>query len=215
MQSLQDAVDEAAERTGFSGVVRLDRAGETELSAAYGFADRAHGVPNTVETQFATASGTKTLTALAVMSLVERGALTLGTTARSLLGTDLPMIADDVTIEQLLAHRSGIGDYLDEDAGHQMDDYVMPGPVHTLADSNDYQPMLDGHRQSFDPYARFAYNNAGFVGWPSSPNGPPGLRSSTWCSSGSAARPPRHRLSAVRSAARTDRAQLPRRRWRP
>ena len=83
MQSLQDAVDEAAERTGFSGVVRLDRAGEAELSAAYGFADRAHGVPNTVETQFATASGTKTLTALAVMSLVERGTLTLGTTARS------------------------------------------------------------------------------------------------------------------------------------
>ena len=31
MQSLQDAVDEAAERTGFSGVVRVDRAGETEL----------------------------------------------------------------------------------------------------------------------------------------------------------------------------------------
>ena len=31
MQSLQDAVDEAAERTGFSGVVRVDRSGETEL----------------------------------------------------------------------------------------------------------------------------------------------------------------------------------------
>ena len=59
MQSLLDAVDEVAERTGFSGVVRVDRAGETELSAAYGFADRAHGVLNTVATQFATASGTK------------------------------------------------------------------------------------------------------------------------------------------------------------
>jgi hypothetical protein len=50
MPSLRQAVDDAAERTGFSGVVRLDRSGETELSAAYGFADRAHGVPNTVET---------------------------------------------------------------------------------------------------------------------------------------------------------------------
>lgn len=49
MQALQDAVDEAAERTGFSGVVRLDRSGGTELAAAYGFADRAHGVLNTVE----------------------------------------------------------------------------------------------------------------------------------------------------------------------
>ncbi len=110
--SLADEVDAAAEHIGFAGVVRVDRAGETELSAAYGLADRAHGVANTLETQFATASGTKGLTALAVMSLVEEGVLGLGTTARSLLGDDLPLIAGDVTIEHLLAHRSGIGDYL-------------------------------------------------------------------------------------------------------
>ena len=41
--------------------------------------------------------------------------LQLSTTARSVLGDDLPLIADDVTVEHLLAHRSGIGDYLDED----------------------------------------------------------------------------------------------------
>ena len=91
MQPIREAVDQAAERTGFSGVVRLDRSGETEFAAAYGLADRAHGLPNTVETLFATASGTKGLTALAVMSLVEQGTLGLGTTARSLLGDDLPL----------------------------------------------------------------------------------------------------------------------------
>src|SRR5687768_13596921 len=116
MQSLQDAVDRAAEHTAFSGVVRVDHSRGMEFCAAYGLADRAHEVPNTVETLFAIASGSKSLTALAVMSLVERGTLELGTTARSLLGDDLPLIADDVTIEHLLAHRSGIGDYLDEDA---------------------------------------------------------------------------------------------------
>jgi CubicO group peptidase (beta-lactamase class C family) len=56
-------VDTTAARTGFSGVVRVDRSGETELSAAYGFADRAHRVPNTVETPFAIASGSKGFTA--------------------------------------------------------------------------------------------------------------------------------------------------------
>ena len=116
MQALRDAVDAAAERTGFSGVVRVDRSGQTELCAPFGFADRAHRVPNTTETQFAVASGSKGLTALAVMSLVERGMLGLGTTVRTLLGADLPLIADDVTVEHLLAHRSGIGDHLDEDA---------------------------------------------------------------------------------------------------
>lgn len=163
MQPLQDAVDEAAERTGFSGVVRLDRLGETELSKAYGLADRAHEVPNTVETLFAIASGSKTLTALAVMSLVERGTLELGTSARSLLGNDLPLIADDVTIEHLLAHRSGIGDYLDEDAINDIRDYVMPVPVRELATTEQFLRVLDGHETVFPAGERFAYNNGGYV----------------------------------------------------
>jgi CubicO group peptidase (beta-lactamase class C family) len=163
VQSLQDAVATAAEQSGFSGVVRVDRAGGLELSAAYGFADRAHEVPNTVETMFATASGAKTLTALAVMSLVERGTLDLGTTARSLLGDDLPLIAHDVTIEHLLAHRSGIGDYLDEDAVDDVRDYVLTVPVHELATTEQYLPALDGHDTVFPTGERFAYNNAGYV----------------------------------------------------
>ena len=75
------------------------------LAKAYGMADRGHGIPNTVDTRFAIASGTKGLTALAVMSLVEDGTLELATPARSLLGDDLPLIDDDVTVEHLLAHR--------------------------------------------------------------------------------------------------------------
>jgi len=163
MQVLRDAVDREAQRTGFSGVVRLDRSGETEFAAAYGFADRGHGVRNTVETLFATASGTKGLTALAVMSLVERGTLELGTTARSLLGTDLPLIADEVTIEQLLAHRSGIGDYVDETAVDDISDYVLSVPVHELATTEQFLPVLDGHESVSAAGERFAYNNGGYV----------------------------------------------------
>ena len=163
MQSLQDAVDREARHTGFSGVVRLDRSGKTEFAVAYGHADRAHAVPNTVETLFATASGSKGLTALAVMRLVEHGTLELGTTARSLLGADLPLIADDVTIEHLLAHRSGIGDYLDESALGDITDDVMPVPVHELATTEQFLPALDGRETVFAAGQRFAYNNGGYV----------------------------------------------------
>jgi CubicO group peptidase (beta-lactamase class C family) len=163
MRSLKDVVEEAANGSGFSGVVRVDRASETLLSAAYGFADRAHRIPNTVETQFATASGTKTLTALAVMALVERGTLALDTTARSLLGDDLPLVADDVTVEHLLAHRSGIGDYFDEDAVTDITDHVMPVPVHELATTEQYLTVLDGHETRFPAGERFSYNNGGYV----------------------------------------------------
>jgi CubicO group peptidase (beta-lactamase class C family) len=163
VQSLQHALDAAAERTGFCGVVHVDRSGEIELRAAYGFADRAHRAPNKVETQFAIASGSKGFTALAVMSLVERATLELSTPARSLLGEDLPLIADDVTVEHLLAHRSGIGDYLDEDAIGDVNDYVMTVPVHELVTTGQFLPMLAGHDTRFPAGARFAYNNGGYV----------------------------------------------------
>jgi CubicO group peptidase (beta-lactamase class C family) len=148
---------------GFSGVVRIDRAGEVQLAVAHGFAHRSLAVANTLDTQFAIASGAKGLTALAVMSLVEDGTLALSTTARSLLGRDLPLIGDDVTVEHLLAHRSGIGDYLDENAGYEVDGYAMPVPVQQLATTEDFLAVLDGYETQFPPGERFAYNNGGYV----------------------------------------------------
>ena len=68
MQSLQDAVDGVAERTGFSGVVRVDRAGRTELATAYGLADRGHD-RRRLE--------------------VDERAVTLGLTEHEVLGTDV------------------------------------------------------------------------------------------------------------------------------
>ena len=163
MQSLRAAVDQEAERRRFSGVVRLERAGDVELCAAYGYADRAHGIANTVETLFATASGSKGLTALAVLGLVERGTLTLETPARSLLGDDLPLIGADVTVEHLLAHRSGIGDYLDEDGDGDITDRVLRVPVSELAATEEFLTVLDGHPRVFRAGERFAYNDAGYV----------------------------------------------------
>jgi CubicO group peptidase (beta-lactamase class C family) len=161
--SLPDAVDAVAEETGFAGVVAVDRGDTTEFARAYGYAHRAYRVPNTVDTRFAIASGSKGLTALAVVSLIEQGALRLSTTARSVLGRDLPLIADDVTVEQLLAHRSGIGDYLDEEAGHDITDYVLTVPVHELATTEQFLAVLDGYPAAFPPGERFCYCNGGYV----------------------------------------------------
>jgi CubicO group peptidase (beta-lactamase class C family) len=161
---LAGAVDELARQEDFSGVVRVERAGAVELDAAYGWAHRGWRIANTPETRFALASGNKGFTALVVMSLVEEGTLSLTTTARSLLGDDLPLIDDRVTVEHLLGHRSGIGDYLDETAEHSdVNDYVMPVPVHQLVATEDFLVVLDGHATSFPPGDRFAYNNGGYM----------------------------------------------------
>jgi CubicO group peptidase (beta-lactamase class C family) len=158
-----DDLDRVAAETAFSGIVRVDRGEELVIEKAYGFADRANEIRNEPDTRFAIASGVKGMTALTVVSLIEDGHLALATTARSLLGDDLPLVADDVTIEYLLAHRSGIGDYLDEDAGGEITDYVLAVPVHELATTEDFLAVLDGYPTKFTAGTDFSYCNGGYV----------------------------------------------------
>jgi CubicO group peptidase (beta-lactamase class C family) len=158
-----ELVDPVAGQNGFAGVVSVHRGGETEFARAYGLADRARQIPNTTGTRFAIASGTKGLTALAVVSLINDNALAMSTTARSVLGADLPLIGDDVTIEHLLAHRSGIGDYLDEEAGYDVTGYLLTVPPQDLASTEGYLAVLGGHPAKFPAGERFSYCNSGYV----------------------------------------------------
>ncbi len=163
MGGLAESIDRIAGETGFSGVVRADRGDVVEFAKAYGLAHRGCNVANAVDGQFGIASGTKGLTALTVVSLVEQGRLELATTARSVLGDDLALVPDDVTVEQLLAHRSGIGDYVDEDAEQDVNEYTLSVPFQELANTEQYVPALDGHVAKFSPGERFSYCNSGYV----------------------------------------------------
>ncbi len=163
MRDLEGSIDRIASETGFSGVVRVDRGEDGLVARAYGFAHRGFGVANTVDTRFGIASGTKGFTALTVMSLIEEGRLSLTTTARSVLGGDLPLIDDGVTVEQLLAHRSGIGDYFDEDLDRPITDHVLEVPVHELATIESHLRVLDGYPTKSPPGERFSYCNGGYV----------------------------------------------------
>jgi CubicO group peptidase (beta-lactamase class C family) len=163
VSALESDLDSIAAETSFSGVVRVDREDVTEIAKAYGFAHRGYEIANEIDTRFAIASGAKGLTALTVVCLIEEGLLELSTSARSLLGADLPLIRDDVTVEHLLAHRSGIGDYLDENVEMDINAYLMPVPVHELAVTEDYLAVLDGYPTKFAPDEQFSYCNGGYV----------------------------------------------------
>lgn len=151
MDPLQRDLDAVARESGFSGVLRLD-----------GFAT-AYGAGITVDTQLAIASGTKSLTAVTIATLIEDGPLKLSTTARSLLGDDLPSIGHDVTVEHLLSHTSGIGDYFDEELETDVDAFALPVPIGELETTEDYLKVLDGHPTKFAPGQRFSYCNSGYV----------------------------------------------------
>jgi len=161
---LRTQLDDRAAETGFSGVVRVDGPDGILVEAAYGLAERAHRIPMRTDTLLGIASGSKAFTALVVMSLIEQSALALETPARAVLGEDLPLIGPDVTVEHLLAHRSGIGDYLDEEV--LPDDaaaYVLAVPPHRLVRTQDFLPLLAGLPAKFPAGSGFSYCNGGYV----------------------------------------------------
>jgi CubicO group peptidase (beta-lactamase class C family) len=161
-----DQLTQIVAEAGLSGAVRVDVGGRS-ASAAGGFADRAHRIPNTPDTRFAMASGCKAFTALVVMTLVERGELALATTARTVLGDDLPLVDDRVTIEHLVTHRSGIGDHVDEELDAPIVDDTGNVPSIVRVDALDteeaYVPVLAPLPMKFTPGERFGYCNSGFV----------------------------------------------------
>ncbi len=146
----------------FSGAVVVHRGGEAIVDLARGMADRVARREVTSATAFGLASITKGFTAVGVATMVEDGSLSWDTTVDEL--SDLfPMIDRGVTVEQLLSHTSGIGDYLDEELLGDIDDEVMTAPVRELVDPEAYLPMLLGHPQRETPGTVFRYNNSGFV----------------------------------------------------
>ncbi|WP_026372921.1 serine hydrolase domain-containing protein [Agrococcus lahaulensis] len=159
----QAALDEAVAKGSFTGVATIDVGDERTLELVAGHLHRALGVPMRADARIAIASGGKGFTALAIMRLVEQGELRLDQPVRELLGDDLPLIDERVTIEQLLGHTSGIGDYLDEDSDWEPADYVLEVPAHRLTSAEAFLPMLEGHAKKLPPGERFAYCNGGYM----------------------------------------------------
>lgn len=158
-RALQAALDEEP----FSGIVRVDSGDVSVWRSAHGMADRASETPVSESTRFAIASGSKAFTALAIMRLVEDGRLALDTAVRGVLGDDLPLIDDAVTVEQLLGHTSGIGDYIDEDDDLDVSEFYLGVPAHTLTTAEAFLPLLDGIPPKAAPGETFAYCNSGYV----------------------------------------------------
>jgi D-alanyl-D-alanine carboxypeptidase len=153
--TLRARLEAATAADAFSGAVLVVRDGRTVFEGAYGLADRERGIPNSPLTQFRVGSMNKMLTAVAVMQLVQAGKVRLDAT----LGTYLPdypnaEMASKVTLHHLLTHTGGTGDIF--------------GPQFTalrldLRDTDDYLRLYGARGLLFEPGARWAYSNYGFM----------------------------------------------------
>lgn len=116
-----------------------------------------------MDTLFGIASVTKGFTALTIASLIESGELSFQSRWQDLVPDALPLVDDGVTIEHLLGHRSGVGDYVDEETIESADDYLMEIPIHRLTEPSDYLPAIEPLPQVTPPDRAFVYNNSGYV----------------------------------------------------
>ncbi len=130
---------------------------------AAGYANVERGEAIEEGTRFACASVGKAFTAAAVMTLVERGQLSLDGSVTALLPGRFPGLHPAVSIEHLLTHTSGIADYVDEIDGESLAAARLAEALPTLRAPADYLPLFVDRPPRFAPGAEFAYCNAGYA----------------------------------------------------
>ena len=145
-----------ADQDILSGSVLIATNGEIWFEQAYGLASRAFAVPNTIATRFDVGSFNKDYTRLAIMQLLETDRLALSDTVGKYL-PDYPndRVRVEVTIEQLLEHRSGLGDYFTRE--------YLETPMRVLREIDDYIPIWGPMPLEYEPGTREEYSNYGYT----------------------------------------------------
>jgi D-alanyl-D-alanine carboxypeptidase len=139
----------------FSGAVLIAKDGKVLFQKAYGQADREAKVSNTLETRFRLGSMNKMFTSVAIAQLVQAGKLKYtDTLAQVLPGYPNQEVAKKITIDNLLTHTSGLGDFFGPEFEQKRE---------SLHDLKDYLPLFAAKPLQFEPGKGWAYSNAGFL----------------------------------------------------
>jgi CubicO group peptidase (beta-lactamase class C family) len=166
VDKIGERIERQHEKEPFSGVVTVRTRGKTVFEKGFGYANRAEQIPNTINTRFGVASGSKMFTAVAICQLVEQGKLAFETRLKDCLNVEFPLFDSAVTVHHLLTHSAGIPDYFDEETSDAHGDYGAlwtEHPMYTMRTGRDFLPMFQHEPMKFTPGERFSYSNAGFV----------------------------------------------------
>lgn len=136
------------------------------VEAAVGLRSLDPALPATPNTVYGIASITKTLTAIAIMQLVERGKLSLDDPAEKYLPVELRVKDKPVTIEHLLSHTAGIPapGYAEAQVAAALDPREAAWlPLATPMDVVGFLSRAARHWAVAEPGERFFYLNEGYV----------------------------------------------------
>ena len=153
IDDLDPVIERLMDEGHFPGAaVAVMRDGEAVHVGAYGAASLEHGVPVTPDTVFELASLTKQMTALAVMTLVEEGRLSLDAPVTDFV-EDAPEAWGAITVDMLLSHMAGLDHRFEETAdGVLLTDYSREN----MLESAKATPMLS------EPGTDWSYSDEGY-----------------------------------------------------
>jgi CubicO group peptidase (beta-lactamase class C family) len=133
--------------------LRIIQRGQVILTRGYGAAETDSQTPVTAATNFRLASITKQFTATSILMLIEEGLLDLDTTLPQIFD-DFPAYGDNITVKQVLQHRSGLLDY----------ESIMPeGVTEQAHDSDVLRMMIESDHTYFEPGSEYRYSNSGYA----------------------------------------------------
>ena len=143
----------------FIGSVLISQDDTIIYQKSFGYADVESQRPNTAQSIFSIASVTKTITGVAIMKLVDDGALTLDTPISTYFPRFIPKYSKDITVRHLLNHSSGmqanIGRIDDEGNG------LVLGENEITMD--ELIELFQESQLKFEPGTGYEYNNFGYT----------------------------------------------------
>ena len=147
IEAIDANLAELVKRDLFSGTVLVAREGKPMFFQSY-------GAGNNNDTTYNIGSINKIFTMVALRQLRSQGKIDFTKTLRTYLPDYPSKIADEITIQQLLDHSSGMGDIFGPRFATAHD------KLRTL---QDYVPLFADQPLEFEPGTRRRYSNAGYV----------------------------------------------------
>lgn len=157
VRTVKEKLDNLCKKDAFSGTVLIARGDQVLFERACGEANKSFHIANNIDTKFNLGSMNKMFTATAVMQLVEKGKVRLEDPISLYVDESwLPAsITDQVTVQHLLTHTSGLGSYFNETYEKSSRDLFRR--------VDDYKMLVKGETLAFEPGSRFNYSNTGML----------------------------------------------------
>ncbi len=127
--------------------------GQIDLQKTYGLANIDSGEAITAGTNFRLASVTKQFTAMAILMLIEEGAISYETTLQSVF-PEFPAYGANITIQQVLQHTSGLVSY----------ESLIPDTATVQVKDRDVLAMMLTQDSTYhQPGSKYRYSNSGYA----------------------------------------------------